>query len=55
MLIIDALPLLLVALTLIYVLYKRLTRVSISDIPGPETKSFLFGAIIGDSCIGARN
>ncbi|PBK80315.1 cytochrome P450 [Armillaria gallica] len=45
MLIIDALPLLLVALTVIYVLYKRLTRVSISDIPGPESKSFLFGNI----------
>ncbi|KAK0239393.1 cytochrome P450 [Armillaria nabsnona] len=45
MLIIDALPLLLVALTLIYVLYKRLTRVSISDIPGPESRSFLFGNI----------
>ncbi|PBK60199.1 cytochrome P450 [Armillaria solidipes] len=43
--IIDALPLLLVALTLIYVLYKRLTRVSISDIPGPESKSFLLGNI----------
>lgn len=45
MLIIDVLPLLLVALTLVYVLYRRFTRVSISDIPGPESNSFLFGNI----------
>ncbi|KAK0442017.1 cytochrome P450 [Desarmillaria tabescens] len=45
MLIIDVLPLLLIILIAIYLLYKWSTRVSISHIPGPESKSFLYGNI----------
>jgi hypothetical protein len=33
----------LVVLWIAYTLYRRWTRISISDIPGPEPESFLLG------------
>lgn len=39
-----ALPFVAVALlTVLYRLYQKLTRISISDIPGPEPESFVLG------------
>lgn len=34
---------LIVCLTIAYSIYKRWTRISISQVPGPESKSFLYG------------
>ena len=34
-----------VLLTVLYQLYRKLTRISVADIPGPEPESFILGKL----------
>lgn len=36
----------------LYTLYRKYSRISISDVPGPESSSFLLGAFVSLSGLG---
>lgn len=39
----NYIPLILAAILLVYTAYRRLTRISISEVQGPEPETFLLG------------